>query len=131
MLTLDQLVSQKVGEKINGSINVFFNNFIKKNPFMGLVFAPFVIFIKCVFHTIVIMANTIEYALRGLVYLFSAKAFYREYFSTLGSFLVINTMNAATVIPDFFIRTYFVLKDSKIDPVHTQYTLYYKIMRML
>lgn len=131
MLSLDQLYAQRISEKINRQINDSFNAFIKENVLLGSLLALFVVFAKCVLHTIAILANTIEYCLRGFISMISPLGSSKEYFSTLGSFLVINTINAATVIPDIFIRTYYVIKDSKIDPIHTQHTLYYKIMRLI
>ena len=131
MLNLDQLYCQKIMEKINYRINEWFNSLIGENVLLGRILAFFIVFYKCVLHTIGILANTLEYGLRGFLYLFSNQGSVREYFSTLGSFLVINTINAITVIPDIFIRTYFAIKDAKISREHTLHTLYYKIMRLI
>lgn len=131
MLRIDQLYAQKMSELLNLKINHAFNDIIKKNPILGNCLAFFVILAKCFLHTLSLFVNTLEYALRGFFYLFSSKAAMKEYFSTLGSFLVINTINIITVIPDIFIRSYYVLKESKIDPIQTKHTLYYQIMRLI
>lgn len=128
MLNLDQLVSQKIHTQLNRQINDSFNAFIKENPLPGQLLAFCVIFGKCVLHTIAILANTLEYAFRGLIDLLTSQGSAKEYFTTLGSFLVINTMNALTIIPDIFIRTYYTIQDSTIHPSHTKHTLYYKIL---
>lgn len=131
MLSLDQLYSQKISGKMNSQINHFFNQLIKNNRVLGQLMAFFVIFAKCALHTLAILANTCEYCVRGFFSLFSTSGSVKEYFSTLGSFLVINSINALTIIPDLFIRTYFALKESKIDPSQTQHTLYYKVMGLI
>lgn len=130
MLNLNQLNSQKISEKLNRQINHFFNTLCGQNTQLGQLLAFFVIFAKCVLHTLAILANTLEYMVRGFFSLFSDGGSIKEYFSTVGSFLVINTINAITIIPDLFIRSYYAIKDCKIDSSHTQYTLYYKIMRL-
>ncbi len=131
MLQLDQLYTQKISEKLNRYINEFFNRVMVNNLILGRILAPFVIFSKCVLHTLAILINTFEYALRGFISLFSPQGSTKEYFSTIGSFLVINTVNALTVIPDIFIRTYYTIKDSKIDPIHSKHTLFYRIMSLI
>lgn len=131
MLNLEQLYFQKIAEKLNSQINATFNKLIKQNLFLGRVLAFFVIFAKCILHTIAILVNTLEYACRGLGYVISQQGSFREYMSTLGSFLVINTINALTIIPDIFIRTFFTLRDSEINPTQTPHTFFYKIMRIL
>lgn len=131
MLKLDDLYIQRWTISWNQEINQFFNKLIQLNPLVGKLSAIFVITAKCLLHTFSIVANTIEYSLRGFISLFLPGGKIKEYFSTLGSFLVINTVNVITVIPDIFIRTYFVLKDSKIDPSHTKHTLFFQIMNLL
>ncbi len=131
MLDLDQLYSRKVSEKLNNQINDSFNVFIKQNVLLGRVLAFFVIFTKCILHTLAILANSLEYLFRGFFSLNLTDGSFKEYFSTLGSFLVINTINAITLIPDIFIRSYYAIKECKIDRSHTQHTLYYKIMSLI
>lgn len=131
MLKIDDLYMQKLIGPLNHGINQFFNKFIQLNPVFGQFSALFVITAKCLLHTFSILANTIEYSLRGFIDLFLSGGQVKEYFSTLGSFLVINSVNAITVIPDIFIRTYYALKDSKIDPSQTRYTLFFQIMSLI
>lgn len=131
MLNLDELYSRKISEKLNNQINNAFNLFIKRNPLVGKITAFFVIFAKCVLHTIGILANSLEYCFRGFFSMIFTNGSFKEYVSTLGSFLVINTINAISFIPDVFIRSYYAIKDSKIDRSHTQHTFYYKIMRLI
>lgn len=131
MLQLNQLYTQKFFENMNYLINEFYNKLIKRNLFIGQLSAFFIIFSKCILHTAAIILSSCEYAFRGLLTIFSEKGSFREYLSTLGSFLVLNTINLLTLIPDIFIRTYFCIKESKIDALQTQHTLYYKWMKFL
>ncbi|OJV08551.1 MAG: hypothetical protein BGO14_06620 [Chlamydiales bacterium 38-26] len=131
MLQLNQLYTQKFFEKINFLINEFYNKLIHRNVFIGQWSAFFIIFSKCILHTLAILLSSCEYAFRGLMTIFFEKGSFREYLSTLGSFLVLNTINLFTLIPDIFIRTYFCIKESKIDARQTQHTLYYKLMKFL
>lgn len=130
MLNINQLFFQKISEKINHQTNRTFNGLMKIQPSLGRFLAFFFILFKCLLHTAAIFANTLEYGIRGFLSFFSS-GYSSEYFSTLGSFLVINTVNALTLIPDIFIRTYYAIQDSKIDPHQTQHTLYYKLMKLL
>jgi hypothetical protein len=131
MFNLNELYFQKFFEKLNNSINSSFNALIQDNIVLGRLLAFFVILSKCLLHTLAILINSLEYAVRGFISLFSSQSSAKEYFSTLASFLVINTINAATLIPDILIRTYFVIKEGKIDQHQTQHTLYYKIMSFI
>lgn len=131
MLQLEKLHSQQWMIMANRFINLYFNGLIQSHKTIGNILALFVIVIKCVLHTLSILASTIEYAVRGFFYLFFTKGFVKEYFSTLASFLVINTVNAFTLLPDILIRTYYAITDGKIDPVHSSHTLYFQIMRLL
>lgn len=130
MLKLDDLYLQKISGRINQKINTFFNKLIASHLWYGRLLAFFIIFAKCLLHTFSILCNTLEYLIRGFIPMLSSKAA-KEYFSTLGSFLVINSINAITLIPDIFIRTYFAIKDARIDSSHTTHTLYYAIMRLI
>jgi len=129
-MNVNDLYFQNIAAKWNQKINNLFNSISPQSRLLALFLAPFFILFKCGLHTLSIFINTFEYAFRGF-FANCRTLSYQEYFSTIGSFVVINTVNALTLIPDWVIRSFFAIKEGKIDPAHTQYTMYYKIMKFI